>query len=136
MRLSSSPVTQSPVTTGRGISPSRARPAFVAGIDLQQRRNRRHGCARVHRLAVCRAVDDQHGDEQRRPAKVTTTAAHGLVTDMAVTVAGVATATTANGNWHITVINSTSFTLQGSTYAVDGSGGTVTLPEVVLSQTT
>lgn len=63
--------------------------------------------------------------------KVTTTAAHGLVTDMAVTVAGVATATTANGNWHITVIDSTSFTLQGSTYAVDGSGGTVTLPEVV-----
>jgi len=63
--------------------------------------------------------------------KVTTTAAHGLVTDMAVTVAGVATATTANGNWHITVIDSTSFTLQGSTYAVDGSGGTVTLPEVI-----
>lgn len=63
--------------------------------------------------------------------KVTTTAAHGLVTDIAVTVAGVATATTANGNWHITVIDSTSFTLQGSTYAVDGSGGTVTLPEVV-----
>ena len=63
--------------------------------------------------------------------KVTTTAAHGLVNDMAVTVAGVATATTANGNWHITVIDSTSFTLQGSTYAVDGSGGTVTLPEVV-----
>lgn len=63
--------------------------------------------------------------------KITTTAAHGLVTDMAVTVAGVATATTANGNWHITVIDSTSFTLQGSTYAVNGSGGTVTLPEVV-----
>lgn len=62
--------------------------------------------------------------------KVTTTAAHGLVTGMAVTVAGVATATTANGNWHITVIDSTSFTLKGSTYAVDGSGGTVTLPEV------
>ena len=63
--------------------------------------------------------------------KITTTAAHGLVTDMAVTVAGVATATTANGNWHVTVIDSTSFTLQGSTYAVNGSGGTVTLPEVV-----
>lgn len=62
--------------------------------------------------------------------KVTTTAAHGLATDMAVTVAGVTMATTANGNWHITVIDSTSFTLQGSTYAVDGSGGTVTLPEV------
>lgn len=63
--------------------------------------------------------------------KITTTAAHGLKTDMAVTVAGVATATTANGNWHVTVIDSTSFTLQGSTYSVDGSGGTVTLPEVV-----
>ena len=63
--------------------------------------------------------------------KVTTTAAHGLKTDMAVTVAGVATATTANGNWHVTVIDATSFTLQGSTYSVDGSGGTVTLPEVV-----
>ena len=63
--------------------------------------------------------------------KITTTVAHGLVTGMAVTVAGVTSATTANGNWHITVIDSTSFTLQGSTYAVDGTGGTVTLPEVV-----
>lgn len=63
--------------------------------------------------------------------KVTTTAAHGLKTDMAVTIAGVVTATTANANWHITVIDSTSFTLQGSTYAVDGTGGTATLPEVL-----
>lgn len=63
--------------------------------------------------------------------KVTTTTSHGLITDMAVTVAGVATATSANANWHITVIDATSFTLQGSTYSVDGSGGTVTLPEVV-----
>ena len=37
MRLSSSPVTQSPVTTASGISPFRARPAFVAGLDLQRR---------------------------------------------------------------------------------------------------
>lgn len=63
--------------------------------------------------------------------KVTTTTSHGLITGMAVTVAGVATATSANANWHITVIDATSFTLQGSTYSVDGSGGTVTLPEVV-----
>lgn len=63
--------------------------------------------------------------------KVTTTTGHGLVTDMAVTVAGVATATSANANWHITVIDATSFTLQGSTYSVDGYGGAVILPEVV-----
>jgi hypothetical protein len=60
------------------------------------------------------------------PIQITTSVAHGLVTGQTVTISGVTGNTAANGTWRITVINSTTFTLDGSsgngTYI---SGGTV-----------
>lgn len=53
-------------------------------------------------------------------AVVTTAAEHGLSTGARVSLAGTSHF---NGTWTITVIDSTSFSLDGSTDAGDSSGG-------------
>lgn len=60
--------------------------------------------------------------------RVTTAAAHGLVTDNSVTIAGVTGTTEANGNWIIVRIDATNFDLVNSTFvnAYTGGPGTVT----------
>lgn len=57
--------------------------------------------------------------------KITTPTTHGLVTGQVVDVASVGGVAAATGTWPITVVNSTSFTLNGSTFSgVYTSGGT------------
>lgn len=57
--------------------------------------------------------------------RITTSAAHSFVTDNIVDVENVGGVTNANGPWKITVINTTTFDLQGSTFAGSyTSGGT------------
>lgn len=57
--------------------------------------------------------------------RITTSAAHGFATGTAVTVAGVTGTTEANGDWIITVVDTTHFDLQGSAFAnAYVSGGT------------
>ena len=59
--------------------------------------------------------------------KITTTNAHGLSNGDYVFVEGITDATGANGTWQVTVVNGTSFTLQGSTFGgAYVNGGTVT----------
>ena len=60
---------------------------FVAGIDLQQWRHRRHGGARYTDWPYAGPWTISTVTNSGGLQKVTTTAAHGLVTDMAVTVA-------------------------------------------------
>ena len=48
---------------------------------------------------------------------ITTTAVHGLTTGDIVTINDVTGTTEANGTWHVTVVDTTNFTLTGSTYA-------------------
>lgn len=59
------------------------------------------------------------------PIVISTTAAHGLTTGMFVPVAGVLGNTAANGQWLITVVDATHFSLNGSAgngaYTKDGS---------------
>lgn len=58
--------------------------------------------------------------------RITTTAKHGFQSGDSVTVEGVVGTIEANGTWRITVINATTFTLNGSTYVhAYVSGGTV-----------
>lgn len=58
--------------------------------------------------------------------KVTTSAAHGFSTGDKVTIHDVSGCTEANGTWYITVVDTTNFTLLGSTYAsAYTSGGKV-----------
>jgi hypothetical protein len=58
--------------------------------------------------------------------RVTTAAAHGLSTNNGVTIASVVGTTEANGDWVITVIDTTNFDLIGSTFTnAYTSGGTV-----------
>lgn len=56
------------------------------------------------------------------PQVVTTPSAHGLTSNDLVTIAGVTTDTSANGDWQITVNSPTTFTLIGST-----AGGAATV---------
>ena len=59
--------------------------------------------------------------------RVTTSTIHGLDTGNGITIAGVVGTTEANGDWTITVVDTTHFDLDGSTYAnAYVSGGTVT----------
>lgn len=63
--------------------------------------------------------------------EITTSTAHGLTTGMNVSLWGIGGSTLANGTWVVTVIDSTHFTLNGSTFSgsytsgglVGGSGG-------------
>jgi len=55
--------------------------------------------------------------------KVTTSAVHGLTTGDIVTIHDVAGCTEANGTWYVTVVDTTSFTLLGSTYAAAWTSG-------------
>lgn len=58
------------------------------------------------------------------PIQITTDAAHGLATGEYVAIFGVLGNTNANGRWRVTVVNSTQFTLDGSTgNAAYTSGG-------------
>lgn len=58
--------------------------------------------------------------------RITTSGAHSRSTGDRVTLASIGGTPNANGNWTITVINSTTFDLQGSTFAgTYTSGGTV-----------
>lgn len=60
--------------------------------------------------------------------KITTATAHGYITGDQVTVLQVIGTDEANGNWTVTVVNSTNFTLDGSTFAnAYVSGGYTTL---------
>jgi hypothetical protein len=66
-----------------------------------------------------------------------TTTTHPLVTGDEVTLTSVGGSTGINGDWTVTVINSTTFDLDGSTFAgVYTSGGTATTPYLVLLQGT
>jgi hypothetical protein len=66
------------------------------------------------------------GASNATPIEVQTSAAHGLVTGNAVTVAGCVGNTGANGNWLITVTAADKFTLDGSVgNGAWSSGGTV-----------
>lgn len=56
---------------------------------------------------------------------VTTTGAHGLVTNEYVYISGVATMTDANGLWEITKIDATSFKFLKTTAQGNGTGGSV-----------
>lgn len=61
------------------------------------------------------------------PIQITTTAPHTLTTGQTVTISGVGGNTAANGTFTITVLNSTQFTLNGTTGNGNyTSGGTVT----------
>lgn len=61
------------------------------------------------------------------PIAITTSSAHGYVTGQRVQIAGVGGNTAANGNWYITVTDSTHFSLNGSTgNGAYTSGGTST----------
>lgn len=55
--------------------------------------------------------------------QVTTSAVHGLSTGDIVTIHDVAGCTEANGTWYITVVDTTNFTLLGSTYASAWTSG-------------
>lgn len=75
---------------------------------------------------------DQHGHNrgysgfQRFPIAITTNPAHNFSTGQRLTIAGVGGNTAANGTWTITVVDSTHFTLSGSTGSgAYTSGGTV-----------
>jgi hypothetical protein len=60
------------------------------------------------------------------PIGITTSVAHNLSTGLPVTISGVSGNTAANGTWTITVIDSTHFTLNGTTGSgAYTSGGTV-----------
>lgn len=52
-----------------------------------------------------------------------TSTAHGLTTNDTVFIAGVGGTTEANGTWAVTVVSTTQFTLQSSTYANAWTGG-------------
>lgn len=54
------------------------------------------------------------------PIKITTSTAHNLVTGQNVGISGHLVNTTANGNWVITKVDGTSFTLNGSTATASG----------------
>ncbi len=54
---------------------------------------------------------------------VVTTAAHGFSTGDRITINGHATNTNANGDWFITVVTATTFSLDGSTATGGGAGG-------------
>ena len=61
------------------------------------------------------------------PIEVTTSTTHGLTSNQYVKVASVGGNTNANGSWQITVINTTKFSLNGSTPNANyTSGGSVT----------
>jgi len=61
------------------------------------------------------------------PIQITTTTAHSLVTGQTATIASVGGNTAANGNFVVTVLNSTQFTLNGTTgNGAYTSGGIVT----------
>lgn len=61
------------------------------------------------------------------PIQITTATAHSLTTGQTATLAGILGNTAANGNFVVTVINSTQFTLNGTTgNGTYTSGGTVT----------
>ena len=75
------------------------------------------------------------------PIQITTGVANALVTGQVVTISGVLGNTAANGTWVITVINSTTFTLNGSTgngvfvgatTIASGSNG-ATLPQATIN---
>jgi hypothetical protein len=66
---------------------------------------------------------------------ITTSAAHGLTTGARVVIFSVGGVTAANGAWIVTVVNTTTFTLNGSTFAGSyTSGGTVALMDAVVAQ--
>ena len=56
-----------------------------------------------------------------------TKTAHGFSNGDCVYIEDMATALTANGCWVITYVNSSTFTLNGSTYVADGTAGKITL---------
>jgi hypothetical protein len=60
------------------------------------------------------------------PIQITTSTSHGLSTGDQIAIQNHTTNTAANGNWTITVVDSTKFTLNGSTGVGVGSSGTVT----------
>lgn len=65
------------------------------------------------------------GATNAAPIVLTTTAPHGLSTGQPVTIASVGGTTAANGNFLVTALTSTTFSLQGSTgNGVYTSGGT------------
>lgn len=60
------------------------------------------------------------------PIRITTAAAHGLVTGDKININGHTTNTAANGTWTVTKVDSTKFTLDGSTgNGVGGADGVV-----------
>jgi hypothetical protein len=61
------------------------------------------------------------------PIRITTSIAHGLFTGARVNISGVTGNGAANGDWTISVVDSTRFTLNGSSGTGAGSGGAVTL---------
>lgn len=64
--------------------------------------------------------------------RLTTGSAHGLVTNADVTVYGVGGVTAANGQWQVTVVDSTHLDLQGSVFSgAYTSGGTMAQPGVL-----
>ena len=57
------------------------------------------------------------------PIKITSSAAHGLINGAKVKISGVEGMTEANGTWFITVVDSTKFTLDGSSGVNSYTGG-------------
>jgi hypothetical protein len=66
-------------------------------------------------LQTAAAANGINNASNTSPIKVTSSVAHGLTTGRTVTIEGVLGNTAANGEWTITVVNSTEFTLNGST---------------------
>ena len=104
----------------------------------------RNGTGGWHEIEGFKVVDNLRWDNDSSPVavgggvagtssysggviKVTTNSAHGLVTGAYVTIAGINGGTNeANGNWEITYVSSTEFTLNNSVYVNPWvSGGTV-----------
>lgn len=77
-------------------------------------------CSLMHSGSVSNVVDNGSG-----ACRVTTSSAHGLSTGQRVTIASVGGATGVNGTHVVTVINSTTFDCDGSTFGgAYTSGGT------------
>lgn len=75
--------------------------------------------------SATQATVNVSGATNANPIVITTSTAHGLNTGMRVTIASVGGNTAANGNWTITVLTSTTFSISATGNGAYTSGGTV-----------
>lgn len=91
------------------------------GIDIASSRVTVTGClignnGRTAHPAFARTISNV-SDNGSGGVRITTSAAHGWVTDDRISIQGVSGSAEANGKWKITVVSPTQFDLQGVTFA-------------------